>query len=125
MMLVREVQQPQRSHVFVWGSHKDGKLGLGSTHDMDAIQPTRLPLDDVAFINSGCDHSVVVQKNGNTYGWGFAQHHVFGEQLARVCMDEPVLLQNVGEKRTQSAWCGQDETFLFAKEQEKTSSPEK
>ena len=62
MMLAEEVHFPTKSHLFVWGSHKDGKLGFGTDISQDALVPTVLPLSQVMEISCGCDHSVAMDS---------------------------------------------------------------
>ena len=63
-------------HVFAWGSGKNGKLGLQDKDIKDemALTPTlvtALQGVEVAAVSCGESHSVVLDKAGRVYTWGF------------------------------------------------------
>ena len=63
-LLVKESDSATH-HLFVWGSHKDGKLGLGK--ESDSLMPERVNITNPILIQSGCDHSVVLDGKLNIY----------------------------------------------------------
>jgi alpha-tubulin suppressor-like RCC1 family protein len=73
MALLRD--QRNHGHVYVWGSHGDGKLGLEVTEDV--FVPTRLPIDhSMRDVVCGGDHSFVITEENQVFAWGFLQHAV-------------------------------------------------
>lgn len=106
-ILVKELNS-DRKYLFVWGSRKDGKLGLGE--DEDKLVPTLLnSLENPIFIDSGCDHSVSIDSNSNIWGWGFSQHYSLGKGNERNDLSIPhqLPLGNITQ-----ILCGQDDTFF-------------
>jgi len=63
-------------HVYVWGSHGDGKLGLDGNEDV--FVPTRLSFGEqsVRDVVCGSDHSFVITEANKVFVWGFLQHAV-------------------------------------------------
>jgi hypothetical protein len=61
--------------VLVWGSHADGKLGLG---DGGADQPAPHRLESfgglrVVGLAAGADHTAAITEDGGLWLWGFGQ----------------------------------------------------
>eukprot|EP00005_Dracoamoeba_jomungandri_P014427 CAMPEP_0174272712 /NCGR_PEP_ID=MMETSP0439-20130205/52218_1 /TAXON_ID=0 /ORGANISM="Stereomyxa ramosa, Strain Chinc5" /LENGTH=346 /DNA_ID=CAMNT_0015363455 /DNA_START=212 /DNA_END=1249 /DNA_ORIENTATION=- len=66
-----------QKHVYIWGSHKDGKLGLGEV-EKDLEIATKLNFEtEIEHIACGVDHSAVLSP-GHLYLWGFGQHGALG-----------------------------------------------
>lgn len=61
--------------------------------------PTRITIQDVAFITAGTDHSFAITKDGKAYSWGFNAQHQTGHKTGNDDDDddeieEPTLLDN-------------------------------
>ncbi|KAL6061047.1 Sulfhydryl oxidase [Balamuthia mandrillaris] len=101
--------------VYVWGSVKDDKSGLGDVKE-DILRPRRIPLFDkekqACEVSCGTDHAAVRTEDGNVYTWGFGQHGTLGFPEARNEM-EPRLLQLPNGKRCIGISCGMDITLAF------------
>jgi regulator of chromosome condensation len=57
--------------------------------------PTRITIQDVAFITAGTDHSFAITKDGKGYSWGFNAQHQTGHMTEDDDeIEEPTLLDN-------------------------------
>lgn len=66
--------------VLVWGSHADGKLGLGDDGG-DQQAPHRLESFGglrVVGLAAGADHTAAITEDGGLWLWGFGQHGALG-----------------------------------------------
>jgi alpha-tubulin suppressor-like RCC1 family protein len=95
-----------------WGSFKDGKLGIET--DKDQLQPVEMEFfsdKEVTLIAAGCDHSVVVTKQGDVYAWGFGQHGALG---TGELLDSPlpVKLKKFQNGEIVEVQCGMDVTLV-------------
>lgn len=64
--------------MLIWGSHRDGKLGLGEKIDQDVLTPHLLPSflpsgARVKDLSCGADHTAILADNNQVYLWGFGQ----------------------------------------------------
>jgi alpha-tubulin suppressor-like RCC1 family protein len=74
--------------VLVWGSHADGKLGLGdpvvsAEARSDLLAPHRLKEEAFAGLGvvglaAGADHTAAITEDGGLWLWGFGQHGALG-----------------------------------------------
>ena len=69
--------------MYIWGSHRDGKLGLGEKIDKDVLEPHRLPSflsvgERIKDVSCGADHSAVLADDNQVFLWGFGQHGTLG-----------------------------------------------
>ena len=59
--------------VFVWGSHRHGQLGIGTTEQTHVFTPTELvgfKARHVQYIASGEQHTLFIMKDGTVYSCG-------------------------------------------------------
>lgn len=101
--------------VYVWGSHKDGKLGLGDVSE-DRTLPVHLSFFDdlgVTQIRGGCDHSAIMTKN-DLYTWGFGQHGALGTGTLEDAYS-PVKIPKFWSGKLLDAQCGMDVTFVHSR----------
>lgn len=64
-MMLCEIFSPKNEtstkKLFIWGSYKDGKLGLGDISE-DIVVPTILPIENPIDANCGCDHAIAIDS---------------------------------------------------------------
>ena len=57
--------------------------------------PTRIAIQDIAFVTAGTDHSFAVTKDGKAYSWGFNAQHQTGHKFEDDDeIEKPTLLDN-------------------------------
>ena len=84
--------------VWSWGRNDEGWLGIETSTDAleTLVAPTRIPAFDginIVSITGGPNHSLVVDDQGNIYGFGNTAHGRLGtEQAAGVWAAGPILI---------------------------------
>jgi alpha-tubulin suppressor-like RCC1 family protein len=79
-------------NAYAWGKNGDGQLGNGSITDSHVAVPVSAPAN-VTFtqVSAGRDHSLAVDSNGNSYGWGYNAYGQLGNN-STTDSDAPVLV---------------------------------
>ena len=94
--LLQHQQNKNENQIYIWGSHKDGKLGLGPDISADILSPILLDISSFGKpmkVCCGGDHSLVLTDDKKVLGWGFGQHLVFGDHFKDIIFS-PVVLEN-------------------------------
>lgn len=119
--------------VLVWGRCDGSQTGL-TTEYLDSIkeeerlmrnngrpkiliEPTPLPdLKNVVQGACGPDHTMVVDKNGKAYSWGFSANYQTG-QGTDDDIDTPTMIDNTAVRETKLTWagCGGQYSILASK----------
>eukprot|EP01087_Luapelamoeba_hula_P005088 TRINITY_DN15177_c0_g1_i1.p1 TRINITY_DN15177_c0_g1~~TRINITY_DN15177_c0_g1_i1.p1 ORF type:complete len:431 (-),score=59.99 TRINITY_DN15177_c0_g1_i1:6-1298(-) len=127
------------SSVYVWGSHRDGKLGVGEEIDKDVLEPRLMPgflstttnntntnngalrTECVADVACSADHTALLTDHNRVFVWGFGQHGALGlatavNQAKPVALDlSPWIPQHNSQQpptKVVSVQCALDATFL-------------
>eukprot|EP01122_Echinamoeba_exundans_P014242 TRINITY_DN6404_c0_g1_i1.p1 TRINITY_DN6404_c0_g1~~TRINITY_DN6404_c0_g1_i1.p1 ORF type:complete len:412 (-),score=40.97 TRINITY_DN6404_c0_g1_i1:145-1380(-) len=100
--------------LLVFGSHRDGKLGLGRELDKDIKMPVPLAAlkgRKIRLAAAGCDHSAVVTEDNELFTWGFGQHGALGlGNLQDQFSPQRVSLPFEGQ--VEDIYCGMDLTMV-------------
>jgi alpha-tubulin suppressor-like RCC1 family protein len=100
--------------MYRFGSHRDGKLGLGRELEKDIMSP--VPLEalrgrKIKFAAAGCDHSAALSEENELFTWGFGQHGALGlgdlqDQFAPMRVSLPF------DGQIEDIYCGIDLTMV-------------
>jgi alpha-tubulin suppressor-like RCC1 family protein len=79
-------------NAYAWGKNGDGQLGNSSITDSHVAVPVSAPAN-VTFtqVSAGRGHSLAVDSNGNSYGWGYNAYGQLGNN-STTDSDAPVLV---------------------------------
>lgn len=108
------VPLPYFNSSYRWGSHRDGKLGLGFSIDKDVKSPVEIPAlrsHRIKVAAAGCDHSIVLTEDNQLYSWGFGQHGALGLGNL-VDQFEPKPVQLPTSSQIEDLYCGMDLTVV-------------
>jgi regulator of chromosome condensation len=108
--------------VLVWGRCDGSQTGLPSAQ-LDAetdedkvlknngkpkilVQPTPLPkLENIVAGACGPDHSIVIDKNGKAWSWGFSANYQTGQGIDDD-IEIPTMIDNTAVRETKLTWAG-------------------
>jgi alpha-tubulin suppressor-like RCC1 family protein len=110
--------------LYCWGSNGEGELGQADAlagedqSAADALEPIRVPLDDVRSIDNGQGHTCAIRLDGALFCWGRNSSHELGPET-RIQVREPLRIGSDGDwlvvdagqnhtcalKEDRSAWC--------------------
>ncbi|KAF9697380.1 hypothetical protein EKO04_004847 [Ascochyta lentis] len=121
--------------VFVWGRCDGSQTGipaetLEAQNDEEKvlknngkpkilIEPTPIPnLKNVVTGACGPEHTIVIDKDGKAYSWGFSANYQTGQGTDED-VDEPTHIDNTAVRETKLAWagCGGQYSVLASKKQ--------
>ncbi|KAJ4377368.1 hypothetical protein N0V83_000193 [Neocucurbitaria cava] len=121
--------------VLVWGRCDGSQTGipsdqLNAENDEDKVlknngkpkilvQPTPIPnLQNIVAGACGPDHTIVIDKNGKAYSWGFSANYQTG-QGTDDDIDVPTLIDNTAVRETKLTWagCGGQYSILASKKE--------
>ncbi|PGH13693.1 hypothetical protein AJ80_06198 [Polytolypa hystricis UAMH7299] len=81
-----------KGEVLVWGRVDGSQTGLkvdtlpddslikdGNGHPRILIEPTAIPGIDARYVAAGSDHSLVIDKDGRVWSWGFSANYQTGQ----------------------------------------------
>ena len=83
------------------------------------VEPTPIPnLKDIVTGACGPDHSIVIDKNGKAYSWGFSANYQTG-QGTDDDIDVPTMIDNTAVRETKLTWagCGGQYSVLASKKE--------
>ncbi|OAL49350.1 RCC1/BLIP-II protein [Pyrenochaeta sp. DS3sAY3a] len=125
----------QDGQVLVWGRCDGSQTGipaaqLNAETDEDKVlknndkpkilvEPTPIPnLQNVVDGACGPDHTIVIDKNGKAYSWGFSANYQTG-QGTDDDIDVPTMIDNTAVRETQLTWagCGGQYSVLASKKE--------
>eukprot|EP01097_Dermamoeba_algensis_P010311 TRINITY_DN7559_c0_g1_i1.p1 TRINITY_DN7559_c0_g1~~TRINITY_DN7559_c0_g1_i1.p1 ORF type:complete len:395 (-),score=75.34 TRINITY_DN7559_c0_g1_i1:85-1269(-) len=101
----------ENGSLYIWGSHRDGKLGMGNDIKEDLHLPTKLPFPQkIVDVAMGTDHVVIIAADHSIWVWGYGQHGALGIED---CQDRfsptEVNRQFLGEgEKISEVHCGMD-----------------
>lgn len=99
--------------VYSFGSHRDGKLGLGKSIKSDVFSPTFVQQQyfgsRITQLAAGCDHSLALTEENQLFGWGFGQHGALRPGDLESDLFEPTRIDMDGvDGEITSVYCGMD-----------------
>jgi|EP00942_MAST-04A_sp_MAST-4A-sp1_P001101 alpha-tubulin suppressor-like RCC1 family protein len=100
-----------KSRVYVWGDHKNGKLGYYG-EETEGFTPSKIHVLDslqVSGISCGAEHSVAVNNDGKVMTWGLGEKFRLGHGEEE-SEGSPRLVEGLQHEHVISVTCGEQYT---------------
>ena len=93
--------------VYAWGNNDSGQLGKGNK--TNTYEPTKvINISDIKNIAAGRNSALVIDKNGNVYGWGEGRNGQLGLPDVTGSILSPQEIVSLNNKGIDQITCGDD-----------------
>ncbi|XP_026757202.2 uncharacterized protein LOC113516906 [Galleria mellonella] len=100
--------------LFVWGSNRNGQLGLPRDHFPDIIKPFRLPII-ACSVSMGLRHTAIINSKGEVWTTGCGRHGQLGLGNDKLSLDKFEQVTKLGT--ISHIACGQNYTVTWCSEE--------